>query len=88
MNRPMRKDYTVESLYELFDCDAYYEDLEEYCTEVDSKLEMATGIIDMLNEKLSYLEKAFDKACEQLELMSEAHYISREEWKEWLMKDE
>lgn len=44
--------------------------------------------IKALEQYCDELEKALDWACEELELMSEAHYISREEWKEWLMKDE
>ena len=57
----------------------YAGQLELYCYELEKKIER--------------LEKAFDKACEELENLSYVKGLGQvgmcyKEWKEWLMKDE
>lgn len=79
----------------------HLQQLEAYCNEIESKLEMATGTIVMLDDKLTFIEKALDKACEKLAFASNKHCIdelcsftlneinrTKEEWKEESMKDE
>lgn len=73
MNRP--------KLQECLPKDEYVIQLEKYCNFIEWKLEAT-------NEALNDHIKALDKTCEQLELMSEALYISREEWKEWSLNDD
>lgn len=67
-------------------------ELEKNCDRLEKAFKINTHrykvLLDRSRKMRHELEQALDKACEQLELMSEAHYISREEWKEWLMKDE
>ena len=93
MNRPQKELYFYENEdYELMVHNAYVSDLEKYCDQLEKSYKINVHrykvLLDRSRKMRHELEQALDKACEQLELMSEAHYISREEWKEWFLKDE
>lgn len=87
MNKPVRKEYHGRS-GKIYFTEKYIKELEEYSKSLEQRCLSDEWNLSCLDKDYKKLEKTLDQACEQLELMSEAHYISREEWKEWLMKDE
>lgn len=69
----------------------YARKLEEYCDYLEAIISKG-DCITHYEKEIQRLEKALDKACEELENFSYKKGIGQvgmcyKEWKEWLMKD-
>ena len=70
----------------------YARKLEEYCDYLEAIVSKG-DCVSHYEKKIEVLEKALDKACEELENLSYVKGLGQvgmcyKEWKEWLMKDE
>lgn len=91
MNRPKRV-YAPGGDYKVY-TEVYTKHLEDYCDNLESKLELAIGTAIMLDERL-------DKACEELARLDYENWLRQypfvhdydhkdvDHWKEWLMSDD
>ena len=84
-----------DSKYIIISLDEYNELIKEN-EELDKALLKSTYLTRMNIEKRRQLEKAFDKACEELESQdTKLHYFdygeesfTKEQWKEWCLEND
>lgn len=84
MKRPNKYDFDFAEDYE--------SNLETYCDELEAIISKG-DCVTHYEKNIEVLEKALDKACEELENLSYVKGLGQVgmcymEWKEWLMKDE
>lgn len=85
-----------EALYTLTDYFHSYHDANGLVHEkhIDEDYQKAKSLVQQLIDKNIQLEKALDKACEKLKKYDVLFpnvlrtNMSKEQWKEWLLKDE
>ena len=70
----------------------YARKLEEYCDYLEAIVSKG-DCVSHYEKKIEVLEKALDKACEELENLSYVKGLGQvgmcyKEWKEWCMEDE
>lgn len=97
MNRPNRKDYKDNDCPTLeYDGVKYYQDLEKYCDQIEKKLNKYIREFncackynrEVVIDRARY-QVALDKACLELVLIDNRFLpMTKEEWKEYLLKDE
>lgn len=103
MNRPKLEDYKafVKDGLIIPRLAQYAVDLENYCDEVEMERGYFEMHADAFLDEMKKLEKALDKACEKMAFTSNEHIIdelgsftlgeinrTKDQWKEWCMKDE
>ena len=94
MNRP-KQEFIFDTANSIHYKPKYVEDLENYCSELEHLLEGHELLVEKADEmflRIKELEKALDKACELLWFAEgvtlQQHIRNKDQWKEWVMKDE
>lgn len=83
MNRPNKKDYE-------WDFEEYFKSLEKYCGELEKYCDYLESKGDCLSHyemTINVLEKALNKACEELSLCYVGEDKTEEDWKVWCLDE-
>ena len=88
MNRPKREDYVIHysfsyGSWDEFDSESYQEALNNYIDQLEKSFDKACEVLEMLRiwqEKDTLVIGA-------MSTIEDEKYMSKEEWKEWCMKD-